>query len=523
MQIHNKYTTAGVLNLLTRSAVRTYASAIAVIATAAMLIFTIYFTRPDVEWITFLAGVVVAAILAMVGRTSYAESLVARCSAQLTIVQDSLASETQQRKELDEAHATAKARLHFSDEALPVMVAYVDADGRCRYHNHAFRKWLGLPPEKIDGRHMRDVLGRKVYSEMEATVDQLRAGQPAHYERTQKMPDGAIYRLLVQHVSQFGSDGKFAGFYLILTDITVPGDVRSRAADSAPVAKQAQAERGIIGADARTDAASEQGMFVNSLAEQVTGWKDAASRIIASIEKDEFILFFQLVRPLTANPGQPDHYEIFIRLLEEEENLMAPGAFFPLAEENGLMPHLDRWVVTHVLEWLSSRKAGDTGGEDAIFFVKLAEATIRDPNFPDFVENQLQKFGVPGSAVCFEITESELTSQRSDTLEFVRLIKQAGCHSALSGFGRDRVSVDILKQLPVNFLKIDGGIIFNILRDPVALAKVIAINRIAKAIGIRTIAELVESDETITKLREINIDFAQGFGVSRLRPLAELG
>ena len=373
---------------------------------------------------------------------------------------------------------------------------------------------------------MRDVLGRKVYSEMEASVDQLLAGQTVNFERTQKMPYGAVYRLSVQHVPQFGSEGNFAGFYLILTDITVPGDVQSRAADSAAVARQAQAERGIIGPDARTDAASDQAMFVNCFAEQVTGWKDAASRIIAAIEKDEFTLLCQRVRPLGIDPdqpGQPDHYEIFIRLLEEEENLMAPGAFFPLAEENGLMPHLDRWVVTHVLKWLSSRKAGDTGAEDGIFFINVAEATIRDPHFPGFVENQLQKFGVPGSAVCFEITESELASQRSDALEFVRLIKQAGCHIALSGFCRDRISVNILKHFPVNFLKIDGGVILNILRDPVALAKAIAINRIAKAIGIRTIAELVESDETITKLREIKIDFAQGFGISRPRPLAELG
>jgi EAL domain-containing protein (putative c-di-GMP-specific phosphodiesterase class I) len=104
--------------------------------------------------------------------------------------------------------------------------------------------------------------------------------------------------------------------------------------------------------------------------------------------------------------------------------------------------------------------------------------------------------------------------------EFSRQVRQCGCRVALSGFGRDRVLFDLIRGFQVEFLKIDGSIILGILQDPLKLAKVIAINRVAKMIGVKTIAEMVESEETIASLREIGIDFAQGFGISRPRPLA---
>ncbi|OGS97743.1 MAG: hypothetical protein A2Y51_06790 [Gallionellales bacterium RIFCSPLOWO2_02_60_31] len=156
-----------------------------------------------------------------------------------------------------------------------------------------------------------------------------------------------------------------------------------------------------------------------------------------------------------------------------------------------------------------------------MFFINMSAATIGDPGFPEFLQLTLLEHGVPGAALCFEIPNSELASRTSVVAEFARRVRQCGCRVALSGFGRDRILFDLIRGFQVEFLKIDGGLIFNMHRDPADLAKITTINRVAKNIGVKTVAELVESEESIAKLREIGIDFAQGFGISRPRPLAE--
>ena len=158
-----------------------------------------------------------------------------------------------------------------------------------------------------------------------------------------------------------------------------------------------------------------------------------------------------------------------------------------------------------------------------MYFINISGATIVDPGFPEFLRLTLLEYGIPGAALCFEIPDSELASRTADVAEFSRQVRQCGCRVALSGFGRDRISFELLHGLQAEFLKIDGSIILDILRDRVDLAKVTAINRVAKTIGMKTIAEFVESDEIVAKLRELTVDFAQGFGISRPRPLVELG
>ena len=133
----------------------------------------------------------------------------------------------------------------------------------------------------------------------------------------------------------------------------------------------------------------------------------------------------------------------------------------------------------------------------------------------------LSEHGVSSSALCFEISNAELRSINTDVAEFARRVRQCGCRVALGGFGRDRILFDLIRGFQVEFLKIDGSIIFDVLRDPVAHAKVAAISRVAKKIGVKTVAECVESDEIIGSLKEIGIDFAQGFGISRPQPLAD--
>ncbi|OGT32956.1 MAG: hypothetical protein A3K00_10510 [Gallionellales bacterium RIFOXYD2_FULL_52_7] len=206
--------------------------------------------------------------------------------------------------------------------------------------------------------------------------------------------------------------------------------------------------------------------------------------------------------------------------MEEEGSTIPPGAFFPLAERNGLMPYLDRWVVRHVLEWASNQQnfSCDNG---SIFFINVASATIGDPEFPNFLQNTLDELGMSGAILCFEVSDSDLTALNNSVSEFIRQVRRHGCRVALSGFGRNAVSFDQIRGFQVEFLKIDGGTILNMLSNPVDLAKVISIDRVAKKIGVKTIAELVESDEIVSQLSKIGIDFAQGFGISLPRRLIE--
>ena len=492
-------------------AVRPFISAVAVIATGAVLVFAIYFTELGHQWTTFLAGILVAAILAEATRLSRAEWVLMRRTAQLSSLKDKFEREMQLRKKAEEAVAASKPRLHLIDEVLPIMVALIDVEGRCQYHNRAFMDWLRLRPEQINGRHMREVLGAKVYQETATAVRQSLDGHPVHYERTQMMPDGAVYRLSVDHLPQFGEDGKVTGFYMLVKDITSPGDVRMPAPASPSGAGSAAAPVFV------QERKAGQVMAVDSSADQ----NDVSSRIMTAIEKGEFRLFCQLISPLAVNSGATEHYEILVRLMEEEEGMMPPGEFFPLAEKYGLMPHLDRWVVQHVAECASRQNSPEEKRDRSMFFINMSAATIGDPGFPEFLQLTLLEYGVPGAALCFEIPNSELASRTSVVAEFARRVRQCGCRVALSGFGRDRILFDLIRGFQVEFLKIDGGLIFNMHRDPADLAKITTINRVAKNIGVKTVAELVESEESIAKLREIGIDFAQGFGISRPRPLAE--
>jgi len=499
-------------------AVRPFVSALAVIATAAVLIFTIYFTQLGLQWTTFLAGILVAAILAEATRVSHAEWVAMRRTAQLTAVKDKLDRETQLRKKAEEMIAASKPRLHLIDEVLPTMVAFIDIEGRCQYHNRAFMDWLRLRPEQIHGRHMREVLGVNIYQETATAVRQSLDGHSVHYERTQKMPDGAVYRLSVEHIPQLGEDGRVTGFHMLMNDITSPSDAHMSGQLESKEPTHADND-----ADMRAsipDGKASQAMFVDSFSAQISGQEDA-SRIMAAIEKGNFRLFCQLITPLTVDSGEAEHYEILVRLIEEEENMMPPGAFFPLAEKYGLMPHLDRWVVQHVTEWASRQSPPGEKRNNSMFFINVSGATIGDPGFPEFLQLTLLEHGVPGAALCFEIPDSELALRASVVAEFARRVRQCGCRVAISGFGRERVLFNLIRGFQVEFLKIDGSIIFDVLRDPVDLAKITAINRVAKKIGVKTVAELVESEETIAKLREIGIDFAQGFGISRPRPLSE--
>ena len=450
-------------------AIRPFVSAIAVIATATVLVAAIYLTALGLQWITFLGGVLVAAILAEATRVSRLEWLATLRIARLSAAKEKLERETDLRKLAEETIVASKPRLHLIDEILPTMVALIDAEGQCRYHNRAFAEWLHLRPDQILGQHIRKILGSNVYQETATSVRQSLDGHHVRYARTQKMPDGAVYRLHVEHIPQFGEDGKVTGFFMLMNDITSPGDLHKQDLEARP------------GGNAEIPAPGHEGMtnqdtFVTTFSEQIFGQTDV-NNIKAAIEKGDFSLYCQLITPLAIDSVEAEHYEILVRLIEEEEGMMPPGAFFPLAEKYGLMPHLDRWVVQHVTAWASHQNAQDEKRKNSLFFVNLSGATIGDPAFPEFLQLTLIEYGLPGATLCFEISNSELTLRPTVVAKFAQKIRQCGCLVAISGFGHDRISFDLIRGFRMEFLKIDGSIIFNILRDPVELAKITPVNR----------------------------------------------
>ncbi|CAG4882977.1 protein of unknown function [Georgfuchsia toluolica] len=148
------------------------------------------------------------------------------------------------------------------------------------------------------------------------------------------------------------------------------------------------------------------------------------------------------------------------------------------------------------------------------FFINLATASLGDRKFPEFVRDLLHQHKVPAWKLCFEITEIDLFLLHDEVILFAKEMRDSGCKVAVSDFGGRGVSFEPLYNIRADFLKVDGSIILDILRDPADQAQVTAISRVAKTIGIKTIAEMVESDACVAKLSEISIDYAQGFGIS---------
>ncbi len=483
------------------NAVRPSISAIAILAINTFLIVAVYLTLFSLPWIAFLSGVLVAAVLAETTRLSRIEWQLMRRTSQLAALREKFERETQLRKIAEESAAEAKPRVRLIDEVIPTMVAFVDTEGRCRYHNRAFRNWLHLRAEQIDGRHINEILGARAYQEIASYVRQSLDGHVVKYERTQKMPNGAVFKLAVEHFPQLDKAGKAIGFYMVSEDITEPGDVVGH--PSAHIEK------------------ANQDLFVESFSEHVTGREDARVEIVSAIEQNKFRLYSQLILPLSASRGSANCLEILVRLAEEEEGMMPPGAFFPLAEKLGMMSKLDRWVVQHVADHIAFMKQKGRWRDGTVYFINVAEATIFDHSFPDYLEVIMLEHGISGALLCFEITTGELAQESGKTAEFARRVKQLGCRVALSAFGRDKVNFDLIRGFQVDYLKIDGSVILHILNDPVQLAKVVAINNVAKKIGVKTIAEFVENDAIKVKLDEIGTDFAQGFGIAQPQPLAE--
>jgi EAL domain-containing protein (putative c-di-GMP-specific phosphodiesterase class I) len=240
------------------------------------------------------------------------------------------------------------------------------------------------------------------------------------------------------------------------------------------------------------------------------------SRLNAALKDDRFVLFRQAIAPTI---GQDDnlHYEVLIRLRDEQGALIPPGLFLPAAERFNLMAAIDRWVVTQVLarEARQNSSAADT---NYMIAINLSGASLGDERFLAFLSEALTNPAIKPQRLCFEITETAAINNLSRATEFMHEMKRFGCRFALDDFGSGLSSFGYLKNLPVDFLKIDGALVKGVVESRTDLAMVKAINEIGHTLGIKTIAEFVENIGIRDKMAQLGVDFVQGYGVAMPRP-----
>ena len=207
-------------------------------------------------------------------------------------------------------------------------------------------------------------------------------------------------------------------------------------------------------------------------------------------------------------------------MLDEQGDLIEPMAFIPAAERYNLMPAIDRWVVLNVLSRLANESAsGETGRDDHIWAINLSGASLNDTKFLQFLLDQFALFKVPPQSICFEITETAAITHLDEMEHFISELRKLGCRFSLDDFGSGMSSFGYLKFLQVDYLKIDGSFVKDMAEDPIDCAMVEAINKIGHLMGLKTIAEYVESQEILGLLEGIGVDYAQGFGIHKPEPL----
>jgi len=237
-----------------------------------------------------------------------------------------------------------------------------------------------------------------------------------------------------------------------------------------------------------------------------------AARINAALEEGRFELFRMAIMPLQkAETGA--HYELLLRMRDESGRIVAPDNFIVAAERYGITPNIDRWVIENAFRWLVSE--ADERERLAMCSINLSGQSLGDDKFLPFVIDQFQKSGLDASKICFEITETAAVASFSQANRFIQALKELGCKFALDDFGTGLSSFGYLKHFPVDYLKIDGSFVREILHDPIDREMVRSINEIGHLTGKQTIAEFAENAEIIQMLTSIGVDFAQGYGVSQ--------
>lgn len=283
--------------------------------------------------------------------------------------------------------------------------------------------------------------------------------------------------------------------------------------------KQASLEYHLIEADAACMQAKDQGgdrvqLHLPGDAAILRHHSDLAwvTRLRDALNTDAFGLFGQLILP-THPSGEP-HCEVLLRL-QDGDTLAAPDSFIPAAERQRMMPRLDRWVVRHALMTFAPMQ------DAAVLAVNLSAQSVQDPRLGDDLLRWFEGSGVRPDRVCFEITETTALDNLEQAASLVHRLQELGCRFALDDFGSGLFSFGMLRSLPVDYLKIDGKLVRDFMDDAVAEVMLTTILELGQLLGMRTIAEWVEGEESREVLTQLDVDYLQGYALHRPAPLME--
>jgi len=312
----------------------------------------------------------------------------------------------------------------------------------------------------------------------------------------------------------------------------VQGDARSRASLSIGVAEHSQPEGGLThtlaAAETACKAAKDRGRnraeayqaADESVVRRFTDITIAAS-VRAAVAEDRLRLDAQFILPLDATHGHPPHFELLLRMIDDEGVTIGPDRFLSAANRYQLMPTIDRWVIDHALEALRPH-AAVLAATRTVFAINFSGQSLNDIEFADELIARIEASGIPPANLCFELTESATIANLARAEVLMRRLRKLGCGVALDDFGTGLSSLAYLRQLPVSMLKIDGSFVRDIVHDPRSESLVQAVAQLARSMQMTTVAEYVETGEIHQRIAALGVDYGQGFSIGRPTPLAEI-
>jgi diguanylate cyclase (GGDEF)-like protein len=241
------------------------------------------------------------------------------------------------------------------------------------------------------------------------------------------------------------------------------------------------------------------------------------SRLNRALEEDQLTLYFQPIIPCASKSGNGANMEILVRLIEDDGSVIAPGAFLHAAEKYNMLSGIDCWVIEHTMQWLAETNNSDN--RPVTVAINLSGQTISTPNMLKFIIDKMEETGVSAEHIIFEITETAAIANITSATSFMLTLRGCGFRFSLDDFGSGLSSFTYLKKLPVDFLKIDGAFVRDILSDPIDYAMVRSINELGQLLGMETIAEFVETTELADELQRMGVNYVQGYAYARPQPL----
>jgi diguanylate cyclase (GGDEF)-like protein/PAS domain S-box-containing protein len=242
-------------------------------------------------------------------------------------------------------------------------------------------------------------------------------------------------------------------------------------------------------------------------------------RINRALEEDRLCLYAQPIHPIDGEHKEK-HFELLIRMIGENGDIIPPGAFLPAAERYNLSSKIDYWVIKTAFSWLQSDET--LLGKAYLWGINLSGQSLNDDGLIEFVIDQFERKDIPPERIYFEVTETAAIANMNNAVQFIKALQEKGSRFALDDFGSGLSSFAYLKNMPVDYLKIDGAFVKNLEHDMFDYAMVKAINDVGQAMKKQTIAEFVENDAILEKLKELGVDYAQGYGIGKPQPLNEI-